>query len=498
MSSTSVRNLRMPGRSRAAKSTAAPAATSSAVQVSPVRSQLELDEFIRFQLELYRDDPYFVPPIVAERRDFLNRKKNPFFTHAEVELFLARRNGKVVGRIAAIDDALWNQFHNSETGFFGMFDLPNDAEVAAALLDAAAGFARSRGMKTLTGPVNLSTNHDCGVLIEGFEFPPAMMMPYNFRYYGALLEGWGLRKMRDLYAYDISAAMTPPEKMVRIAERLKESEQIRVRPLNVHDLPEEIRRLKSIYNAMLDRNWLFLPMNEEEFDAITARLRPLVAGAPRAVPHRRGEERAGGVLHHPPRLEPGHPRRGRAADPLGHAHRSGEDGLGGTAHRAAARAALRHQARVPPARPGRAARPGDAASGPAARIRRGGTRLDHRGQRADEPGDRVHRRAPVQDVPDLREGALETRVEHGAGRGTRSGCEAETEAPKRALPYPPRPMWNLAHLHIAINHIPVVLVPAAFFIFAVAAWRKSVPVLRTGIVDRLGLRPLRTRLVLHR
>jgi GNAT superfamily N-acetyltransferase len=185
-----------------------------------------------------------------------------------------------VGRIAAIDDALWNQFHNTETGFFGMFDAPNDPEVANALLDAAAEFARSRGMKTLTGPVNLSTNHDCGALVEGFEFPPAMMMPYNYRYYGGLFEGWGLKKMRDLYAYDISAAMTPPEKMVRIAERLKESEQVRVRPLDIRDLPEEIRRLKSIYNAMLDRNWLFLPMNEEEFDSITARLRPLVRVRP--------------------------------------------------------------------------------------------------------------------------------------------------------------------------------------------------------------------------
>ena len=280
MSTTSVRPLRAPGRSKASRPAPPPAAIGGAVEVSPVRSTLELDEFIRYQLELYRDDPYFVPPIVAERRDFLNRKKNPFFTHAEVELFLARRNGKVVGRIAAIDDALWNQFHNTETGFFGMFDVPNDPDISGALLDAAAAFARSRGMKTLTGPVNLSTNHDCGVLVEGFEFPPAMMMPYNYRYYGGLLEGWGLKKMRDLYAYDISAAMTPPEKMVRIAERLKESEQVRVRPLNVQQLPEEIRRLKSIYNAMLDRNWLFLPMNEEEFDSITARLRPLVRVRP--------------------------------------------------------------------------------------------------------------------------------------------------------------------------------------------------------------------------
>jgi GNAT superfamily N-acetyltransferase len=251
-----------------------------AIEVERVRSHADLDDFIRFQLALYQEDPYFVPPIVAERRDFLDRRKNPFFSHAEVELYLARRNGRVVGRIAAIDDALWNQFHNAETGFFGMFDAPNDPDIARALLDAAAAFARSRGMKMLSGPVNLSTNHDCGALVDGFEFPPAMMMPYNFRYYGALLEGWGLRKMKDLYAYDLSTAMTPPEKVVRVAERLRDSEFVRVRPVDVTNLPEEIRRLKSIYNAMLDRNWLFLPMNEEEFDSITARLRPLVRVRP--------------------------------------------------------------------------------------------------------------------------------------------------------------------------------------------------------------------------
>jgi GNAT superfamily N-acetyltransferase len=251
-----------------------------AIEVERVGSHADLDDFIRFQIALYQDDPYFVPPIVAERRDFLDRRKNPFFSHAEVELYLARRNGRVVGRIAAIDDALWNQFHNAETGFFGMFDAPNDPDIARALLEAAAAFARSRGMKMLSGPVNLSTNHDCGALVDGFEFPPAMMMPYNFRYYGALLEGWGLRKMKDLYAYDLSTAMTPPEKVVRVAERLRDSEFVRVRPVDVTNLPEEIRRLKSIYNAMLDRNWLFLPMNEEEFDSITARLRPLVRVRP--------------------------------------------------------------------------------------------------------------------------------------------------------------------------------------------------------------------------
>ncbi len=255
-------------------------ALESNIVIETVRRQVDLDAFIRYQLELYAGDPYFVPPIVAERRDFLDRDKNPFFTHAEVELSVARRGGQIVGRIAAIDDALWNQFHNAETGFFGLFDAPDDPAVAAALLDRAAEFARSRGMKTLTGPVNLSTNHECGVLVEGFDFPPAMMMPYNFRYYGALLEGWGLRKMKDLYAYDLSTALAPPEKVVRVAERLREQQGVRVRPIDLRQLPEEIRRLKSIYNAMMDPAWLFLPLNEEEFDGIVARLRPLVRVRP--------------------------------------------------------------------------------------------------------------------------------------------------------------------------------------------------------------------------
>ena len=265
----------------AARRTAVPvAAEAPDIVVETVRTRADLDTFIRYQLALYAGDPHFVPPIVAERRDFFDRDKNPFFSHAEVELYLARRGGEVVGRIAAIDDALWNQFHNAETGFFGTFDVVDDPAVAAALLDRAAEFARSRGMKTLTGPVNLSTNHDCGTLVEGFDFPPAMMMPYNFRYYGKLLEAWGLRKMKDLFAYDLSTSLAPPEKVVRVAERLRETQGVRVRPINLRQLPEEIRRLKSIYNAMMDPAWLFLPMNEEEFDGIVARLRPLVRVRP--------------------------------------------------------------------------------------------------------------------------------------------------------------------------------------------------------------------------
>lgn len=250
------------------------------VSVSPVRTAADREAFIRFQLTHYAGDPNYVPPIIAERRDFLDAGRNPFLEHAVLELFLAYRDGKIVGRIAAIDDPHHNQFHNSEVGFFGMFEVIDDAAVSRALLDAAAGWVKARGMKSLVGPVNLSFNHDCGLLVEGYDLPPAMMMPYNHRYYARLLEGYGLTKSRDLWSYELSTSVAPPEKVVRVAERIRAKDGVRVRPIDMKDLSGEIRRIKSIYNAMLDRTWGFVPMSEEEFDAIAFRLRPLVQVRP--------------------------------------------------------------------------------------------------------------------------------------------------------------------------------------------------------------------------
>lgn len=247
-----------------------------AVEVKRVRTRADRDLFIKFQIEHYRNDPNFVAPIVAERRDFLDPQRNPFLHHAEIALFWASQHGRCVGRIAAINDTAYNQFHNAEIGFFGMFETVDDLAVARALLDAAADWVRQKGMKQIVGPVNLSTNHDCGLLVEGFDQPPAMMMPYNPPYYAPLLASSGFVKAKDLWSYELSTATVPPEKVVRIAQRLREQDGVRVRPLNMRDLAEETRRIKSIYNAMLERNWGFVPMNDDEFDLIANRLRPLV------------------------------------------------------------------------------------------------------------------------------------------------------------------------------------------------------------------------------
>ncbi len=246
------------------------------VSVQPVRTLADRDRFIDFQLKVYAGDPNYVRPIIVERRDFIDPKKNPLLSHAELELFLALRDGEVVGRIAAVNDPTYNQFHNTETGFFGLFEVFNDPKIAGALFNAASQWVRGKGMKQMMGPVNLSFNHDCGILIDGFDYPQTMMMAYNPRYYPSLLEANGMTKAKDLWSYELSTSIAPPEKVVRVAERVREQNGVRVRPLNMRDLREEIRRLKSIYNAMLERSWGFVPMSEEEFDFFAARLRPLV------------------------------------------------------------------------------------------------------------------------------------------------------------------------------------------------------------------------------
>lgn len=242
----------------------------------------ELDTFVRFQLDLYRDDPRFVPPIVAERREFLKPEHNPFFAHATAAYFLARREGRWVGRIAAVDDTAYNQFHNTQLGFFGMFESIDDPEVATALVQRAGAWVAERGMRSLLGPVNLSTNHDCGLLVEGFDSPPSMMQPYNPPHYAGLLEGARLRPFRDLYMYALSTALPPPEQVVRAAERLREKARVRVRPFDLKRLPEELQRIKAIQAdaALHERNWSFVPLSEEEVDFLAARLRHLATLSP--------------------------------------------------------------------------------------------------------------------------------------------------------------------------------------------------------------------------
>lgn len=250
--------------------------SSAEVVVTPVQSPTDRDAFIRFPYVLYAGDRNWVPPLMMERRDFLNRSKNPWFEFGQVELLLARRNGEVVGRIAGVNDPRYNEFHKTRLGFFGMFECRNDPEAARALFDAAGAWNRSQGFAEMLGPVNFSTNYECSVLVEGFEAPPVVMMAYNPRYYPALYEKSGFRKAKDLWAFELSSSVPPPAKVARVAEKIRQREGVVVRPLNLKDFAGEVRRIKDIYNSAWENNWGFVPVTDKEFDHLAKEMRPMI------------------------------------------------------------------------------------------------------------------------------------------------------------------------------------------------------------------------------
>jgi GNAT superfamily N-acetyltransferase len=246
------------------------------VQIAPVRGASDREAFIRFPYALYRHDPHWVPPLEMERKDFLDPKKNPWFEFGEVELFLARRGGEVVGRIAAVKDPRYNEYHGTTWGFFGLFDCVNEAGIARGLFDAACAWLKARGFTQVLGPASFSSNYEFGMLVEGFDSSPAVMMPYNPGYYPGLLEACGFHKAKDLFAFELSASATPPEKVVRIAEKMRKREGITVRPVRMQELAKEIALIKDIYNAAWERNWGFVPMTEHEFDHLARELKAIV------------------------------------------------------------------------------------------------------------------------------------------------------------------------------------------------------------------------------
>ena len=249
------------------------AADVSVEQVTGARGK---DEFIRFQLEHYQGDPNFVPPIVAERKEFLDTERNPFFKEARAAFFLARRQGRVVGRIAAVVDDRYNRFHGTHDGFVGLFESQNDPGLAAALFDAALSWLRREGAKRCVGPVNVAFHHDDGVQVLGHERFPAMLMPYNPPWYGGLFEANGFQKYKDLFTYEVQAIGGLPDKVRRLAERVKASGQVRVRRLDVYQPEGDLAKMQAIFHTMMKPGFGFAPITHDEFMQVVNRLRPLV------------------------------------------------------------------------------------------------------------------------------------------------------------------------------------------------------------------------------
>ncbi|HEY3012184.1 MAG TPA: GNAT family N-acetyltransferase [Gemmatimonadales bacterium] len=222
------------------------------------------------------------------RRDvqtLLSRTKNPFFEHAEAEYFIAERDGEVLGRVAAISNRLHNETHGDRVGFFGFFESIEDQAVADGLFEAAASWCRTRGHDVLRGPASFSVNDECGLLVDGFETPPTLMMPHNPRYYVGLLERAGFTKAKDLWVYQGGSQeryVPVPERLARATELIRQRQGITLRRLNLEDFRGEVERIKELYNSAWERNWGFVPMTEHEIDHLAEQFKPVVI--PELVP----------------------------------------------------------------------------------------------------------------------------------------------------------------------------------------------------------------------
>jgi len=237
-----------------------------------------IKRFIDFPHELYKDDPHYVPEIFIGQKDMMNPKKYPFHQYGKAQYFLAEKNGQIVGRIAAIDNTNYNKHFDKKVGFFGFMDFIEDQDVANALLDKATEFAKNNGHDTLMGPTNFTTNETAGTLVDGFHEPPKIMMTYNKPYYGPMLEKWGLAKEMDLYAYALYTDKVS-EKSLRIADAIEErlkNRGITIRSVNIKDIDNDAKKIKSIYNSAWDDNWGFVPFTDAEFDYLKNDLKMLL------------------------------------------------------------------------------------------------------------------------------------------------------------------------------------------------------------------------------
>jgi GNAT superfamily N-acetyltransferase len=248
------------------------------LDVRPVVSKRDLTTFIKLPWRLYRNDPLWVPPLVSERRQFLDRAKNPWFEHGEAQCFLAFRDGRAVGRVSAQIDRLLNEFQGNEWGLFGFFECEDDPDAAAALLSAAEAWLRARGRERMVGPADFTLNDECGVLVEGFERPPIVLTNWTKPYYPALLEGTGLVKAMDtlMWNLEIEDRDRVHPTIWKVAERVESKHGITVRPMRKRDLEAEIDRFLEVYNAAWEKNWGFSPLTEQEVRHYAKTLKPLL------------------------------------------------------------------------------------------------------------------------------------------------------------------------------------------------------------------------------
>ncbi len=255
------------------------------ITIRPIETtnRRDFEAFLHFPWRIYcdekgrRKDPYWVPPLLPDQRELLDKRRNPFFEHAETQCFMAYdEKGELVGRICATVDQNHIKTHNEKAGFFGFFECIEDQGVADALLETAAKWNRERGMEIMRGPANLSSNDDWGCLIQGFLGPPPVMMPHNPPYYAELFERHGMTKAHDLLSHLVPSLLPFPDRVMRVAERSRKRNRIVVRHLDMKHFDRDVEHIMNIYNKAWAQNWGFVPMTENEFRHLAAKLKQVV------------------------------------------------------------------------------------------------------------------------------------------------------------------------------------------------------------------------------
>ncbi|MGQ9570691.1 MAG: hypothetical protein ACUVUQ_07580 [Thermodesulfovibrionales bacterium] len=257
------------------------------IQVIEVKSKNDLDDFIKLPFILYSKDPFFVPPLIKDMREKFS-DKNPFFLDAKARYFLAKMDRRTLGRVAVIINRRHNEFHRDKVGFFGFFESIDNFGIARYLLDKVSEVLKEEGMDTVRGPMNFSMNEECGFMIEGFNEPPLLMTPYNPPYYNDLMEKYGMKKVKDLYAYICKIPEELPEKILRVAD-IAEKRGIRVHPIDMKKFKFEMMVFREIYNSAWQRNWGFIPITIEETDYLAERLKPIVIPGLALIAEKDGE-----------------------------------------------------------------------------------------------------------------------------------------------------------------------------------------------------------------
>ncbi|MAG13741.1 MAG: N-acetyltransferase [Spirochaetales bacterium] len=234
----------------------------------------QIKKFIKFHYLIYKNDPNWVAPLIVDYIDKFNLKKNPYFLHSQAQLFLAYRDGSIVGRICAHENTNHVKYQKEPVGFFGFFECINDQTVADALFGSASAWLQDKNLETMRGPASFSVNGDpVGLLVECFDMPPVVGMAYNPPYYQQLLEKSGFEKAQDLLAYRFAVSKPEPSIITKIAERVLKDPKLIIRNPNMKQLRKEVEKLKFLYNEALANNWGAVPMTEEEFEHFSDELK---------------------------------------------------------------------------------------------------------------------------------------------------------------------------------------------------------------------------------